>query len=210
VDFVEPDMVMKICAPTVQRNAPSWGLGRISNRQANIRDYYYDDSAGAGTTAYVVDTGIDTAHPDFQGRALWGSNHVDGDDSDGHGHGTHVAGTIGGATYGVAKRTTLVAVKVLNARGQGNTGGIIAGIEWSVRDARGRGIATTTMNMSLGGTRSNALNRAAAAAVQAGMFVAVAAGNDGVSCQGISHPPFGSLERRLNAPCRYLQVLFRT
>jgi subtilisin family serine protease len=186
-------MVVKICAPTVQRNAPSWGLGRISNRQRGIRDYYYDDTAGAGTRSYVVDTGIEITHPEFRGRAIWGSNHIDSDNRDGHGHGTHVAGTIGGTTYGVAKRTTLVAVKVLNAQGGGTISSILGGIDYSVRNAQSTGIARATMNLSLGGSRSSSLNSAVAAAVRAGMFVAVAAGNEGVcttDSRVLSGPPF--------------------
>lgn len=180
--FIEPDQVVTLDALVTQRNAPAWGLGRISNRQAGVADYHYDDSAGAGITAYDVDTGIDISHPDFENRAIWGSNHVDGVNQDQNGHGTHVAGTIAGKTYGVAKKARLVAVKVLDAQGSGTISGIIAGMDWSVNHARQNGgIAKSTMNMSLGGGRSTSFNQAAASVVRSGMFLAVAAGNDGVS-----------------------------
>jgi subtilisin family serine protease len=101
-----------------QTGAP-WGLARISSAEPGGSTYTYDDSAGAGTCAYVVDTGIDTEHPDFEGRAKFLANFADDSDADGQGHGTHVAGTIGGATYGVAKKTSLFAVKVLDDSGSG-------------------------------------------------------------------------------------------
>lgn len=164
-----------------QPNAP-WGLGRISSRQRGNPNYYYDDSAGAGITAYDVDTGIDINHPDFEGRAIWGTNQVDNVNTDQNGHGTHVAGTIAGRTYGVAKKARLVAVKVLDARGSGSISGIIAGMNWSVNHARQNGgLGKSVMNMSLGGGRSTSFNQAAASVVSSGMFLAVAAGNDGVS-----------------------------
>ncbi|KAL1953731.1 hypothetical protein VTO42DRAFT_2330 [Malbranchea cinnamomea] len=180
VAYVEPDQEVKLDALVTQSNAPSWGLGRISNRQAGIRDYHYDDSAGEGVIVYDVDTGIDISHPDFEGRAIWGSNHVDRVNQDQNGHGTHVAGTIGGRAYGVAKKATIVAVKVLDAQGSGTISGIIAGLDWSVNHARQNGVTRrAALNMSLGGGRSISFNQAAASAVQAGLFVAVAAGNEG-------------------------------
>lgn len=101
-----------------QDNA-DWGLARLSNSDPGSTTYTYDDSAGEGTCAYVIDTGIYVDHPDFEGRAKFLSNQVDSDDTDGNGHGTHVAGTIGSKTYGVAKKTQLFAVKVLDASGSG-------------------------------------------------------------------------------------------
>lgn len=103
-----------------QSSAP-WGLGAISRKGVSSTSYTYDDSAGAGTCAYVIDTGIYTAHSDFGGRATWLANYAgDGQNTDGNGHGTHVAGTIGGTRFGVAKKTKLYAVKVLNAQGSGS------------------------------------------------------------------------------------------
>lgn len=96
----------------------TYGLGRISQRSPEISSYTYDSSAGTGTCAYVIDTGIDTSHPEFEGRALFLANFAgDGLNSDGNGHGTHVAGTLGSKTYGVAKKTKLYAIKVLKSDG---------------------------------------------------------------------------------------------
>ncbi|EEP80328.1 hypothetical protein UREG_05170 [Uncinocarpus reesii 1704] len=179
VAFIEEDQVVKIADIIEQPNAPTWGLGRVSNRQVGINDYFYDRSAGAGIWAYDVDTGVDIRHPDFEGRAVWGSNHVDRSNTDGHGHGTHVGGTIGSRTYGVAKRARIIAVKVLDSRGSGSNSGVIAGIDWSVNHARQNNMQTrSVMNLSLGGGRSAASNMAVANAQRAGLHVAVAAGND--------------------------------
>lgn len=96
----------------VTQSGAEWGLGRISHRQSPSTQYVYDDSAGRGTYAYVIDSGININHQEFGGRAALGSNFVGGSHVDSGGHGTHVAGTIGGRTYGVAKNTNLVSVKV--------------------------------------------------------------------------------------------------
>lgn len=123
-----------------QANVPSWGLSRISHSRNNGQSsYYYDSSAGAGVTAYVIDTGININHQEFQGRATWGFNSADDVDNDLHGHGTHVSGTLAGATYGVAKKANLVAVKVLDKTGHGSNSNIIAGIQWAVSDAKKKG-----------------------------------------------------------------------
>jgi subtilisin family serine protease len=106
----------------VTQSSATWGLGRISHVNKGSSSYVYDDSAGSGTCAYVIDTGIYTAHPEFEGRATFLANYAgDGQNSDGNGHGTHVAGTIGSKTYGVAKKTKLYAVKVLDASGSVRT-----------------------------------------------------------------------------------------
>ncbi|WEW60154.1 Secreted subtilisin-like serine protease sub4 [Emydomyces testavorans] len=179
VKFVEPNRVMTIQGNVTARNATSWGLGRISSRQPGNKNYVYDKSAGKGIVIYGVDTGIDINHPDFGGRAVWGTNTVDRDNSDGNGHGTHTAGTFAGTQYGVAKLASIVAVKVLNARGQGSNSAIIEGINWAVNDAKTKGVlGRCAMNLSLGGAFSQAVNSAAEKAVSAGVFLAVAAGND--------------------------------
>lgn len=180
VAFVEPDAIISQHVVVQQRKAP-WGLSRLSNRRGG-RNYVFDSSAGSGVWAYVVDSGVDIRHSEFQGRAVWGSNLVDNKNSDGTGHGTHVAGTIAGKTYGIAKKAKVVAVKVLNSEGKGPTSGIIAGINWSIRHARKHGmLQKSVLNMSLGGTYSAGLNHATAQAIKAGMFVSVSAGNDNVS-----------------------------
>ena len=111
VALVEPDLPCYMTAITTQ-NSAEWGLGRISHRQSPSTQYVYDTSAGSGTYAYVVDSGININHQEFGGRASLGSNFAGGNHVDDGGHGTHVSGTIGGATYGVAKRTNLISVKV--------------------------------------------------------------------------------------------------
>ncbi|KAK1659928.1 subtilase [Colletotrichum godetiae] len=177
VDFIEQDAIVTIKA--TQRSAP-WGLARLSSTQPGSTTYSYDESAGEGTCAYIVDTGIDISHPDFEGRATFLANFADNSDTDGQGHGTHVAGTVGSATYGVAKKTKLFAVKVLDSNGEGTNSGVIAGMDFVATDAAGQtGCAKgVVVNMSLGGQTSTAVNQAAAAIVQAGHFLAVAAGNE--------------------------------
>ncbi|KAL7269149.1 hypothetical protein RUND412_008202 [Rhizina undulata] len=147
----------------------SYGITRISHKAAgNLTTCYYDSSAGAGVTAYVIDTGVNIAHTEFEGRAVFGANFADKTNNDGQGHGTHVTGTIAGKTYGVAKKASIIAVKVLGSNGSEKTSGVIAGIQ----------AEKLVANMSLGGGFSSALNRAAAAAVTAGITFAVAAGNN--------------------------------
>ncbi|KAL5351071.1 Subtilisin-like protease 2 [Pseudogymnoascus australis] len=179
VAWVEKDGKVHANALTSRTNAP-WGLGRISHRSAGSNTYIYDTTAGAGTTVYVVDTGIYTGHSQFGGRAVWGRNFIAGSaNTDENGHGTHCAGTVGGSTYGVASRATLVAVKVLDAEGSGSNSGVIAGIQWVADNARANGIASkSVLSMSLGGSYSAALNSAVASTVNAGVTVVVAAGND--------------------------------
>ncbi|KAF4506624.1 hypothetical protein G6O67_006690 [Ophiocordyceps sinensis] len=184
VDYIEKDT--KVTLYATQADA-DWGLARLSNDEANGGAYSFDDSAGEGTCAYIIDTGIDASNPEFEGRARLLANYADQDDTDGNGHGTHVSGTIGSRTYGVAKKTTLFGVKVLDANGSGQNSGIIAGMEFVVKDVAGqhcpRGVV---VNMSLGGGFSETVNAAAANMVSAGLFLAVAAGNDGQDAAGFS------------------------
>ncbi|EFR04922.1 proteinase K [Nannizzia gypsea CBS 118893] len=189
VDFIERDTVVKATAITQQDNVPSWGLARVGSKEAGGSTYYYDDTAGKGVTAYIIDTGIDIHHGDFGGRAKWGKNFVDKMDEDCNGHGSHVAGTVGGTKFGVAKGVNLVAVKVLDCEGSGSNSGVIMGMEWAMKEASGGGNSTakaagkSVMNMSLGGPRSEASNKAAKAIADAGIFMAVAAGNDNMDAQ---------------------------
>lgn len=186
IDFIEPDTVVRASALTSQSNAP-WGLGRISHKSKGSSTYIYDTSAGAGTYSYIIDTGIYTSHPDFEGRATFGANYADSSNTDGNGHGTHVAGTTGSATYGVAKKTQLIAVKVLGSDGSGSNSGVISGINWAANDAKNKGrIGKAVANMSLGGSYSSATNSAVRSATSAGLFMAVAAGNDGVDASNTS------------------------
>ena len=166
-----------------QQHVANWGLARISHKQwRESSDYFYDDTAGNGVRVYVVDSGIRCTHQEFQpGRAVWGTNLVAGSpDTDEFGHGTHVAGTVGGATYGVAKKATLVAIKVLDINGEGAIGQLLAGIDFAIRDAEALGVANSSViNISLGAKLDPSINEAVDVAVNVhGMTVAVAAGND--------------------------------
>ncbi|KAG6038973.1 hypothetical protein E4U41_003428 [Claviceps citrina] len=178
VDFIEQDAIVSISAT---QTGADWGLARLSNQNAGSTTYTYDDSAGAGTCAFVIDTGVEASHPQFEGRAKFLKNFSgDGQNTDGNGHGTHVCGTIGSQKYGVAKKTKIFGVKVLDASGSGTNSGVIAGMDFVAKEARSQSCPKgIVVNMSLGGSKSSAVNQAAAAITKAGLFLAVAAGNDG-------------------------------
>ncbi|KAM0279545.1 hypothetical protein ACHAQH_004500 [Verticillium albo-atrum] len=188
VQAVEPLQVYRHCAgaaTTTQAGAP-WGLGRVSQRGRVSPDgpWQYKYSAdGAGTVAYVLDTGILETHDEFEGRASKGrtfsSQGQPASDNDLDGHGTHVAGTIGGKTYGVAKKAEIVGVKVFNDDPEPGaaTIDIIRALEWVVDQARSHG-KPSVVNMSFGGGASPAMDAAVAATVRAGIVVVVAAGNE--------------------------------
>lgn len=185
IKFIEQDTVMKVNEFDVEKDA-EWGLSRISHRESSPQlEYLYDNEGGKGVTAYVIDTGIKVEHEEFEGRALWGEAVAFPKlKIDGHGHGTHCAGIIGSKTYGVAKNVELVAVGVMNLLGSGTTSDIIKGVEFVVGDhksnflAKKKGFKGSTVNMSIGGGESEALDLAVNAATKAGLHVAVAAGND--------------------------------
>jgi len=198
VDYVEQDAIVRANlgeseplqkkAYTTQSSS-TWGLSRISHKaRQSALSYTYDTTAGAGTCVYVIDTGISTTHPEFEGRATFLANYAgDGSNTDGNGHGTHCAGTVGSKTYGVAKKTKLYAVKVLDASGSGSNSGVIAGINYVANDAKTRSCPNGAIgSMSLGGSKSAAVNTAAANAVAAGVFMSVAAGNDGANAANSS------------------------
>ncbi|KAJ3194334.1 hypothetical protein HDU67_004780, partial [Dinochytrium kinnereticum] len=180
VAYIEQDAVASITA--VQRNAPAWGLRRISQPDRPLpADFTYPDSAGTGVNVYVIDTGVMISHPDFGGRASIGvSFSSDRNDVDGNGHGTHVAGTVGSATYGVAKNASIIAVKVLSASGSGTNSDVIAGVNWVATNGPRSG-KPCVVNMSLGGGASAAVDSAVTAGVNAGCTFAVAAGNGGAN-----------------------------
>ncbi|WP_411101558.1 S8 family peptidase [Streptomyces sp. cmx-4-9] len=155
--------------------AASWGLDRIDQRALPLDRDVTVLGDGAGVTAYILDTGIDFAHEEFGGRARAGFDAV-GDGRGGQdcqGHGTHVAGTVAGATYGVARRADLVSVRVLGCDGTGTWSGIVAGMDWVAKNAR----QPAVLNASLGGDTSDAVNDAATALFDAGVLPVVAAGN---------------------------------
>ncbi|KAJ1501383.1 hypothetical protein HMI55_003425 [Coelomomyces lativittatus] len=177
VDFVEEDALSYIQGQ--QMNAP-WGLTRIGQRLSNPKGpYVYPDNQGQGVTAYVMDTGVNVKHIEFEGRATIGytacGSYCPSDDVDGHG--THVAGTIAGRSVGVAKKAKIVSVKVLH-KGSGMNSEIIAGINWIVNEVKKNRNKKNIVNMSLGGGYSRALNAAVEAAVASGVNFAIAAGNE--------------------------------
>ncbi|KAK4499078.1 hypothetical protein PRZ48_009590 [Zasmidium cellare] len=198
IKSVEPDRKVFASAPVpeaeidaralVQQSPTTWGLARISHRARGANNYIYDNTAGAGSYIYVVDTGVYTGHQDFGGRASAGANFVEGESAtDGNGHGTHCAGTTGSTTYGVAKRANIIGVKVLGSDGSGYNSDVIAGINWAVSNAQQNGrISRSVISMSLGGAYDSQSNNAVAQATAAGMFVAVAAGNDGKDASNYS------------------------
>jgi subtilisin family serine protease len=186
VNYIEADTTIQVNSLVQQVTAPA-GLIRISHATKGQRSYIFDTSAGAGVVAYVVDTGIRTTHSEFGGRAIWGNNFVNTNNTDENGHGSHVAGTIGGATYGVSKAVELVAVKVLDAQGSGTTSKLLAGLDWVETNVTARGLSgKSVVNISIGGAFSSALNSAIAGLTGAGVTVAVAAGNDAVDASGVS------------------------
>ncbi|KAJ6446254.1 proteinase T-like protein [Purpureocillium lavendulum] len=186
VEYIEQDAIVTIKAYTQQPGAP-WGLGRISHRAKGSTTYEYDTSAGSGTCAYVIDTGVEASHPEFEGRASQIKSFINGQTTDGNGHGTHCAGTIGSKTYGVAKKTKIYGVKVLDNSGSGSYSGIIAGIDFAVQDSKSRSCPKGVVaNMSLGGGYAASVNQAAASMIRAGIFLAVAAGNDNADAANYS------------------------
>ncbi len=183
VAFVEEDGVVSI--DTTQTGA-TWGIDRIDQRDLPLNGTYTYNATGSGVKAYIIDTGIRATHTQFAGRVISGFTAIsDGlGTNDGNGHGTHVSGTVGGSTYGVAKNVTLVAVRVLDSSGSGTNSGVIAGINFVASDHQAGQPAVA--NMSLGGGASSAVDSAVAAAVADGVTFAVAAGNDNLDACGSS------------------------
>jgi subtilisin family serine protease len=171
VAYVEEDQIITLDA--TQTNPP-WGLDRIDQRNRPLNGTYIFNWTGSGVRAYVIDTGIRTAHTQFGGRAAASFDAFGGNGQDCNGHGTHVAGTIGGSTFGVAKSVQLRGVRVLNCSGSGTNSGVIAGVDWVRLNHQAPAVA----NMSLGGGISSALDTAVNNLHNANVSIAVAAGNN--------------------------------
>ncbi|MFE9763268.1 S8 family serine peptidase [Streptomyces sp. NPDC005808] len=168
-----------------QPSPPSWGLDRIDQKTLPLNSSYtYPDSAGTGVTAYIIDTGVRITHSDFGGRASYGYDAVDNDNTaqDGNGHGTHVAGTVAGTSYGVAKKAKIVGVRVLDNAGSGTTAGVVAGIDWVTQNA----VKPAVANMSLGGGADTALDTAVRNSIASGVTYAIAAGNSNANASSYS------------------------
>jgi subtilisin family serine protease len=173
VAYVERDQTVSI--NTTQGNPP-WGLDRIDQTVLPLSNGYSYATTGAGVTAYIIDSGIRLTHSEFGGHAVSGIDTVDGGSADDcNGHGTHVAGTVGGATAGVAKGVRLVAVRVLNCAGSGSWSGVIAGIDWVTQNHNPGSPAVA--NISLGGGASTAVDTAVKNSIAGGVSYAIAAGN---------------------------------
>lgn len=174
VRYVE--QVQEYTTQTIQPGA-TWGLDRIDQATLPLSGSYSYTNTGAGVTAYIIDTGIRLSHNEYRGRAVWGANFAGGPNDDCNGHGSHVAGTVGGTVYGVAKGVKLVAVKVLSCSGSGSTTGVVSGINWVATDAARTAVGAAVANMSLGGGKSSSIDNAVNNAVNSGVTFAVAAGN---------------------------------
>jgi len=196
VNYISQDAMASIVQQCTNQPLASevWGLDRICKRSPPLnQQYIYPVNPGMGVDAYIFDTGIYIAHNDFQGRAKFGFKAETGwSNTDGNGHGTHVASTTGGIYYGVAKQVELIAVKVLSDGGSGSYAGIIAGVDWAIGNKQSTG-KPSVGNMSLQGGYNQALNDAVDAASSVhNLVMVVAAGNSGANADSCNYSPSGS------------------
>ncbi len=181
VSFVQQNQVLSLTAD--QPNPPSWGLDRIDQRDLPLNSNYSYSTTASNVHAYIIDTGMDIDHPDYGGRASSGFDAIDGGAADDcHGHGSHVGGTVGGNSYGVAKGVSLVAVRVLNCSGSGTTAQVVAGIDWVTANA----VKPASANMSLGGGVDTVLDAAVSRSIASGVTYAIASGNSNTNACNFS------------------------
>ena len=197
VELVEQDTIVAIAetdAVDANQTGAPWGLDRINQRNLPLNGVFSYTKTGAGVKVYIIDTGIRTSHTQFGGRASSGYDAVDGSlpAADCNGHGTHVAGTVGGSTYGVAKGVSLIAVRVLNCSGSGSNSGVIAGVNWVTTQKRANPSIPAVANMSLGGSASSALDTAVNNSINAGVTYAIAAGNSNANACNYSPARVGA------------------
>ncbi|MFG3299760.1 S8 family serine peptidase, partial [Micromonospora chersina] len=172
VAYVEQNHTVSIAG--TQTNPPSWGLDRIDQRNLPLNSSYTYPNTAGNVRAYIIDTGVLFGHNDFGGRAVSGFDAVDGGSADDcNGHGTHVAGTVGGSSYGVAKGVQIVGVRVLNCQGSGTNAQVVSGIDWVTANA----VKPAVANMSLGGSANSSIDTAVTNSINSGITYAVAAGN---------------------------------
>lgn len=172
---IERDVLQSGVVDDTQFNPPSWGLDRIDQTGLPLSNSYTYTSNGAGIHAYIIDTGIQANHPDFGGRAQFAHNSIDSNNTDCHGHGTHVAGTIGSSSYGVAKNVRLYGVKWLNCWGGGSLSSAVGAVDWVTANANKPAVANASWNY----TYSNTLATALTNMMNSGVFLAASAGNTG-------------------------------
>jgi len=188
VSYIEADAI--VYASDTQSGA-TWGLDRVDQRSLPLSSTYTYNSTGSGVKAYIIDTGIRLSHSEFTGRVSSGYDAIDGGSADDcNGHGTHVAGTVGGTAYGAAKAVNLVAVRVLNCQGSGTNSGVVAGVDW-VTGNHGSG-EPAVANMSLGGGANTTLDNAVTNSINDGVSYAVAAGNDNANACNYSPARVGA------------------
>jgi subtilisin family serine protease len=183
VASVEQDRTVALTAADTQTGA-TWGLDRVDQRTLPLTTTYTAPNVAANVTAYILDTGVRLTHTEFSGRARSGYDFIDkdADATDCQGHGTHVAGTVAGKTYGVAKQAKIVAVRVLDCNGSGSYSAIIAGVDWVTKNA----VKPAVANMSLGGSASAALDTAVKNSIASGVTYALAAGNESTDACTVS------------------------
>jgi hypothetical protein len=185
VESVPDTPIRTLATPVTQSPVPSWGLDRIDAVDDRLDDSYRFVSTGAGVRVYVIDTGVRSDHGDLAGRVIPGWSAIDDGrgSEDCNGHGTHVAGTVAGSSYGVAKSARIVAVRVLDCNGAGFASSVVSGISWVIANHPG---GPAVINLSVGGPANSAVDRAVADATARGIVVVAAAGNDGGDACGVS------------------------